>query len=323
MEIINNKKTPLLSIIVPVYKSEKYLQTCLDSITSQTNQDFEVILIDDGSPDQCNKICDDYAEKDSRFRVFHQKNVGIAKTRLFGVQEAKGEYIVWVDSDDWASPMLTESLQMRIRQSHADLIVYGFKTIKGNRHHIFTPRKQSAENLKKAGTLGNDILLWNLASKRELWDRFSIPEELNHDAEDGYSIIHLFSQSENITETEEILYFHREDNYESISHNKNADKYYAQSYLWNYRMDLCKKHYPDAVSYCAARALSNGVKAYAMWSVGQNLTVGTPQIICDILRKSCEISFSGRIRDKFLAWCILHKKLRFVQWYGKKKAQKS
>ncbi len=162
-----------------------------------------------------------------------------------------------------------------------------------------------------------------MASKKELWDRFSIPEEFNHDAEDGYSIIHLFSQAKTITETEEILYFHREDNYESISHNKDACRYYAHSYLWNYRMNLCRKRYPDAVPYCAARALSNGVKAYALWSVGQNLAIGTPQIICDIVQKSGEISFPGRIRDKFLAWCILHKKLRFVQWYGKKKAQKS
>ena len=323
MEISENTKIPLISIIVPVYKSEKYIQTCLDSITAQTNQNFEVILIDDGSPDHCGEICDAYAKKDSRFRVFHQNNLGIAKTRLFGVKEAKGEYIAWIDSDDWASPILTDSLQTCILQTHPDLIIYGFKTHKENRHHVFIPRKQSDENLKKAGIIGDDILLWNLASKKELWNRILIPDEFNYDAEDGCSVIHLFSQAHTIVKIEEVLYFHRKDNYDSISNNKDADKYYAQSYLWHYRMELCRKHYPDAVPYCAARALSNGVKAYAMWSVGQNLTVGTPQIICDILQKSREISFSGRIRDKFLAWCILHKKLRFVQWYGKKKAQKS
>lgn len=90
-----------LSIIVPVYNVEEYLPRCLESIANQTFKDFECILVDDGSPDKSGEICDDFAQKDSRFRVIHQKNAGVGAARNVGLNEAKGEWIGFVDSDDW------------------------------------------------------------------------------------------------------------------------------------------------------------------------------------------------------------------------------
>ena len=92
---------PKISIIVPVYKVEKYLNRCLDSIIAQTYTDWECILIDDGSPDNSGKICDEYAEKNSRFVVIHQENTGSAEARNIALKNANGEYIICVDSDDW------------------------------------------------------------------------------------------------------------------------------------------------------------------------------------------------------------------------------
>ena len=89
------------SVIVPVYKVETYLPRCIESILNQTVTDFELILIDDGSPDCSGEICDAYAAKDSRIRVIHQKNGGVSKARNAGLDIAQGEYIVFVDSDDW------------------------------------------------------------------------------------------------------------------------------------------------------------------------------------------------------------------------------
>lgn len=92
---------PKISIIVPVYKVEQYIRRCLDSIVAQTFTDWECLLIDDGSPDESGKICDEYAERDARFRVFHKENGGVSSARNLGLEEAKGEWICFVDSDDW------------------------------------------------------------------------------------------------------------------------------------------------------------------------------------------------------------------------------
>lgn len=91
---------PKISVIVPVYKAEKYLHKCVDSILAQTFTDFEVLLVDDGSPDRCGEICDEYVAKDSRVRVFHQENGGVTSARRLGVENALGEWINFVDSDD-------------------------------------------------------------------------------------------------------------------------------------------------------------------------------------------------------------------------------
>jgi len=92
--------TPKISVIVPVYNVEKYLRECVDSVLAQTFSDFELILVDDGSPDNSGKICDEYASKDSRVRVFHKTNGGVSSARNLGVENARGEWIMFVDSDD-------------------------------------------------------------------------------------------------------------------------------------------------------------------------------------------------------------------------------
>lgn len=95
--------SPKISVIVPVYKAEAYLHRCVDSLLAQTFHDFEVLLIDDGSPDRSGEICDEYARQDSRIRVFHKENGGVSSARNLGLDNAKGEWICFVDSDDWVS----------------------------------------------------------------------------------------------------------------------------------------------------------------------------------------------------------------------------
>lgn len=95
---------PKVSIIIPIYKAEKYLSKCIDSILGQEFKEFEVLLIDDGSPDKSGEICEEYALKDNRIRVFHKPNGGVSSARNLGLDNAKGEWIVFVDADDWISP---------------------------------------------------------------------------------------------------------------------------------------------------------------------------------------------------------------------------
>ena len=116
----------VVSIIIPVYKAEKYIRGCLDSVVRQTCKDnYEVIVIDDGSPDKSGEICDEYARNFSMIKVFHQSNKGVARTREVGIEKAQGKYIVWVDADDSADPKLIENVVRKIDESHADLILYG------------------------------------------------------------------------------------------------------------------------------------------------------------------------------------------------------
>ena len=96
--------SPLISVIVPVYNVEKYLNKCVDSILGQTFRDFEVLLVDDGSPDRCPQICDEYARKDSRVRVFHQPNKGVGAARNLGILNIRGGYLTFLDSDDFYDP---------------------------------------------------------------------------------------------------------------------------------------------------------------------------------------------------------------------------
>lgn len=113
----------MISVIVPVYKVERYIHQCIVSILNQTYQDLEILLIDDGSPDKCGEICKEYAKKDSRIKVFHTENHGLSAARNVGLQIAKGEYIGFVDSDDWIEPDMFEILLRRLEETGADISV--------------------------------------------------------------------------------------------------------------------------------------------------------------------------------------------------------
>lgn len=117
----------LISIIVPVHKVEKYLRRCVDSILAQTYQNIEVLLIDDGSPDSSGTICDEYAQKDARVRVFHKENGGVSSARNLGLKEAKGEYIGFVDADDYILHEMYENMIAIIKENHADIAICGYK----------------------------------------------------------------------------------------------------------------------------------------------------------------------------------------------------
>lgn len=116
---------PKISIIVPVYKVEPYLRKCLDSIISQTYQNLEIILVDDGSPDNCGAICDEYAARDRRIQVIHKENGGLSSARNTGLDIATGEWVGFVDSDDWVEPDMYEYLLSGAQQARADIAVCG------------------------------------------------------------------------------------------------------------------------------------------------------------------------------------------------------
>ena len=133
---------PLVSIVVPVYKVEKYIRECIDSILKQTYQNYELILVDDGSPDRCGEICEDYKKKNEKIQVIHKQNGGLSDARNAGTKIAKGEYITYIDSDDYVSENYLEKLVSAAVKYDADFVPgnytrEAFNSTVGNEEHVF------------------------------------------------------------------------------------------------------------------------------------------------------------------------------------------
>ena len=122
-------ESPLISVIVPVYKVEKYLDKCVQSIVTQTYKKLEIILVDDGSPDNCPAMCDEYAGKDERVNVIHKDNGGLSDARNAGLNVCKGDYIMFVDSDDWVEPDYCEKALMSAVEYNVSCVVFGVNNI--------------------------------------------------------------------------------------------------------------------------------------------------------------------------------------------------
>ena len=129
-------ETAMVSIIVPIYNVEAYLKECIDSIRGQTMQEMDIILVDDGSPDSCPQICDQFAAEDKRIRVFHRENMGVSAARNFGMEQAEADWIMFVDPDDWLEKDAVEVLvafpeqttlcirQLKIRRENREIELF-------------------------------------------------------------------------------------------------------------------------------------------------------------------------------------------------------
>ncbi len=170
----------LISIIVPVYKTESYLAKCLNSIINQTYKNLEIILIDDGSPDHCGKICDEFSTRDPRIKVIHQPNEGISAARNAGLKIASGEYIGFVDSDDWIDDDMFEILFNGISKYDAQIAICGYYYAGGNKHKevkekdtTLYNRKDALRNLLHDETFTSHV--WNKLFKKELFEGIYFP----------------------------------------------------------------------------------------------------------------------------------------------------
>lgn len=124
---MQSETQPLISVIVPIYKVERYLDDCIQSIINQTYRNIEILLIDDGSPDNCPALCDEWANKDSRITVYHKPNGGLADARNYGLDRANGAWIYCVDSDDWIEPDLLELTYGKAHANNSDIVSFGYR----------------------------------------------------------------------------------------------------------------------------------------------------------------------------------------------------
>ncbi|MBQ7154232.1 MAG: glycosyltransferase, partial [Synergistaceae bacterium] len=145
---------PLISVIVPIYNVEKYLDRCVESIVNQTYKNLEIILVDDGSPDNCPAMCDNWAHKDSRIRVIHKQNGGLSSARNAGIDAAHGEYLGFIDSDDYILPEMYEVLLKLILENDADLSVCSFQRVDEDG----MPLQDDSKELEAKVLIGGEIL---------------------------------------------------------------------------------------------------------------------------------------------------------------------
>ena len=124
------KDRPLVSVVIPVYRTpELILKSCIESVLAQKINDFEIILVEDGSPDACGSICDDYAAKDARIHVIHQNNSGVSRARNAGLEKAKGKYLTFLDADDLLEQQAWEKAIAAIENSQADAVIFGWNDV--------------------------------------------------------------------------------------------------------------------------------------------------------------------------------------------------
>lgn len=222
-----------VSIIIPVFKVEKYLNRCLDSIINQTFSDFEIILIDDCSPDKSGKICDEYLNKDSRIKVIHCKqNGGLSVARNIGLEICNGEYIAFVDSDDYIESCYLENLIKHLEESNADIVQCGFcEVVNGEKKVLLNNKKSQCEIYTKEQAFNFlfgdgdcnklNFIVWNKLFKKSIVNDIRFEEGMRN--EDVVYVSKSIAKITKIAVFEEQLYYYcRHD--DSIMGKMQKDK---------------------------------------------------------------------------------------------------
>ena len=250
-------QTVLISIIVPVYKVEAYIRRCVDSILEQTYQNLEIILVDDGSPDNSGQICDEYAKADSRVRVIHKSNGGLSDARNAGIQIAKGEYLGFIDSDDYIEPNMFELLLHDALEHDADIAICGYYDVyeKARPHYQYLEQEvMNAEEALKTClmTTKTGVMACNKLYKRFLFDKVAYPK--GKTTEDAFVIADLMEQCKTVSLNTKPLYYyvHRP---ESITTKKFSKTDFNVIYAYRHVVEKVSKSFPAVRSLAEARLL--------------------------------------------------------------------
>lgn len=208
-------KDKLVSVIVPVYRVEKYINRCIDSILEQTYKKLEIILIDDGSDDKCPEICDEYGKMDSRIKVIHKLNGGLSEARNIGIDSSKGEYVAFVDSDDYLHERYIEIMYSIAEQTQSDIVQCGFCSVLDDDEIIdcsdlsftlLSPRQFSIQTYTLMGWKGT--VAWNKLYRREMFGEIRYPIGKIH--EDDITTYKLIWKATNIANINSKLYYYRQ-----------------------------------------------------------------------------------------------------------------
>lgn len=243
-------KNPLVSIIVPVYGTEAYLPTCIDSIRNQSYQNLQIILVDDQSPDRCPEICDSYAQEDPRIQVIHQENKGVSGARNTGLQQVTGEYVLFADSDDELFPNAVETLMRDAQGYGADITSAEKRTMRDKESVCAT-----YEDGKITKCKGEDSLLLSLGGDRNtnsacaklfrttLIRDVRFVEGMNIN-EDGFFLFQIFLKKPVFIHRNVVIYQYN-TRPGSASRDSFSDKYLSMLYFCERKKELIAEHCPQ------------------------------------------------------------------------------
>lgn len=229
----------MISVIVPVYKAEKYLHRCIDSILTQSYTDFELLLIDDGSPDNCGGICDDYAAQDSRIRVFHKENGGVSAARNLGIEKSRGEWITFIDADDYVHPDFLSSLYCC---HDADIIVGSFQLVGTDEkwdsvldEHYYDKDSFVEKVIEFALTIHYHTPWAKLFRREIIANNHLCFDEKMHSSEDWLFVLNYLIHTQSLRTSSSPYYFYERGNVDGLSQNcRYFDEYfYAMEAFYN------------------------------------------------------------------------------------------
>lgn len=242
-------KEPLISVIVPVYKVEKYLNRCVKSIIDQTYENLEIILVDDGSPDRCPVMCDAWKEKDNRIKVIHKSNGGLSDARNAGMEVANGELIGFVDSDDWIAPDMYQCLYEAMKADNSDIAACGVEMVweDGTSSRTLTKmgscvlnRKEAMEALIEESWLKQPV--WYKLYKTNLIRKILFPVEKYH--EDAFWSYQVIGVAERVSVTDHVGYYYWQRN-GSIMGEKYSLKRLDAIEALEQRQDYLESNFPE------------------------------------------------------------------------------
>lgn len=259
----------LISVIIPIYNVEKYLNKCIDSIINQTYKNLEIILVDDGSPDNCPQICDEYAKKDSRIKVIHKKNGGVSSARNVGLINSTGNYIGFIDPDDYIEPIMYEKLLKVLKESNTLVSMCGFYKIKDNKivktdnydEKIISSEKLLKDifNYTSMGTLCNKLFAKEIffdINNNQLFFNETI-----HYCEDVLMLETILSNKNNIAIHNQPLYNYIVSS-NSICHGNISEKKLTGIISMDLILNLCRLKFSNLLNIADAFCINCKVRIF-------------------------------------------------------------
>ena len=235
-----------ISVIIPIYKVEEYLDECIISVVSQTYLNLEIILVDDGSPDNCPQMCDEWARRDSRIKVIHKANGGLSDARNAGIGIASGEYIAFVDSDDFIKLDMFEKLHTALVKTGADIAACGILTCEGEKQTAWGCRDTVGTPKQIYSLLYNDtaypVAAWNKLYRRSCWETLRFP--VGKTCEDAFTTYQLIHNAQRIVMIPEALYCYR-IRPGSIMTSSFSLKKMDEEEAWRCNYQFMAQHYPQ------------------------------------------------------------------------------
>lgn len=328
----------LVTVVVPIYNTEKYLDRCITSIVNQTYQNLEILLIDDGSPDNCPQMCDIWAERDLRIRVIHKENAGLGMARNTGIEHATGEYICFFDSDDYIAFDTIEKTYKKAITEQAEVVVFGFADVDaaGNIVKTFAPSKEEKTfrgkvvreeflpeliapdpkgNGQRRFYMSACMMLFSANVIRTADWRFVSEREII--SEDIYSLLKLFQHISSVAVVSEVLYFYC-TNEVSLSRKYIPGRYEKVLHFYMESVALCERlHYGHNVIHRVSKQYLGFTIAAMKQEMASNRSFGEKKrsvhdIVCDpmlqqVLEKNREDNVSWK--QKVLFWMMQKKRV--------------